>query len=492
MVSLPKRFYPEKKLLSTNASIKCIKKWHSSRIMLFCSFSKSEGNSWKTSHFFPSLSPSPTVVFSLGRRRRRGRRFASLIAIENFFLPFFLLALPVYKAKKMEGGKRRPRLGVTSYDEDVVATNQHNGGVGKNAVAASMAQQDVFNRRRPPRTSASSKAFNRSMPDDDGGVMSEAETSSTTRAVPNAHRRRNKSHHHGGHGHHHHPPPSASVNRKSRRETPPGEDDAGIMSEAETASTSSRIRMKKHHSITKPSLPVVRTHSKTLERPLGVVFLIYRGETRRALLPNEITSLITVKALFVRSFNKELTLDYMDSPRVKIYIHDNDEDKFNSLLEDELDAIRDRTILKVFEMDSSGKGPEGLGSSGLPPIVNADEFGGYNNSGGNSGGANEDRRQQSGLPYNSTLPRNAFSSLEPYQAANNGNNTLGPNFGRAFSLPQQQRRVESGYVSSPDGHFEFDQQQQQQQQQQQRQRRVPPHSSRYTSESAHPSRYYPG
>ena len=92
------------------------------------------------------------------------------------------------------------------------------------------------------------------------------------------------------------------------------EDDPGIMSEAETSSTPGRrrgqllrghtngggaahtkLRMNpavKHDS---DVLPVVRTPSKTLERPLGIVFLIHRGETKRALLPNEITSIITVK-----------------------------------------------------------------------------------------------------------------------------------------------------------------------------------------------------
>ena len=100
------------------------------------------------------------------------------------------------------------------------------------------------------------------------------------------------------------------------------EEDPGVMSEAETASTSSHLR-KSHHqhhhhhgsaasssSASDPrkgsssDLPVVRTPSQTLEKPLGIVFLIFRGETKRALLPNEITSVITVKALFVRDGNK--------------------------------------------------------------------------------------------------------------------------------------------------------------------------------------------
>ena len=129
------------------------------------------------------------------------------------------------------------------------------------------------------------------------------------------------------------------------------DEDPGIMSEAETAST------RRKPAKPKAVLPVVRTTSKTLERPLGLVFLVYRGETKRALLPNEITTVDTVKALFVRSFGRALTMEYLDSPRVKIYIHDSAKDIFYEL--ENLSEIRDRTILKLFETDGSGRGPSG-------------------------------------------------------------------------------------------------------------------------------------
>lgn len=139
------------------------------------------------------------------------------------------------------------------------------------------------------------------------------------------------------------------------------------MSEAETASTGFRRGGK-----SRSSLPVVRTPSKTLERPLGesrvklgflaqkaatelflrgnlvcakssglaliynflsagLVFLQYRSETKRALLPNEITSIDTVRALFVRSFPRQLTMAYLEGPNVKIYIHDASKDMFYEL-----------------------------------------------------------------------------------------------------------------------------------------------------------------
>nr|CAI5823673.1 unnamed protein product [Callosobruchus analis] len=140
------------------------------------------------------------------------------------------------------------------------------------------------------------------------------------------------------------------------------DDDPGIMSEVETSSTGFRRGGKQ-----RSSLPVVRTPSKTLERPLGLVFLQYRNETKRALLPNEITSIDTVKALFVRSFPKQLTMEYMDSPNVKIYIHDSSKDMFYELedLRSHLREIRDRSVLRLFESaDVSGGLPiAGIGIS---------------------------------------------------------------------------------------------------------------------------------
>ncbi|XP_050536556.1 uncharacterized protein LOC126902897 isoform X13 [Daktulosphaira vitifoliae] len=158
------------------------------------------------------------------------------------------------------------------------------------------------------------------------------------------------------------------------------DDDPGIMSEVETSSTGFRRGNKQ-----RSSLPVVRTPSKTLERPLGfpvlneemefhnvvvtyprqslgLVFLQYRSETKRALLPNEITSIDTVKALFVRSFPKQLTMEYMDSALVKIYIHDSSKDMFYELedLRSHLNDIRDRSVLRLFESAEGGSLPQGL------------------------------------------------------------------------------------------------------------------------------------
>jgi len=49
---------------------------------------------------------------------------------------------------------------------------------------------------------------------------------------------------------------------------------------------------------------------------------VYHNETKRAVLPNEVTSIDTVRALFVRSFPHSLSMRCFDSPSLKIYILD--------------------------------------------------------------------------------------------------------------------------------------------------------------------------
>lgn len=136
------------------------------------------------------------------------------------------------------------------------------------------------------------------------------------------------------------------------------DEDPGIMSEAETSATGFRRSTK-----ARSSLPIVRTPSKTQERPLGLVFLQYRSETKRALLPNEITSMDTVKALFVRSFPKQLTMEYLDCPQIRIYIHDNNKDMFYEL--EDLRDIRDRSVLRIYEHGVNGAQP--VGGPAMPP-----------------------------------------------------------------------------------------------------------------------------
>lgn len=136
------------------------------------------------------------------------------------------------------------------------------------------------------------------------------------------------------------------------------DDDPGIMSEVETSATGNNF---KRSSRLRSSLPIVRSsggassvaasriNGLSQERSLGLVFLQFRTETKRALLPNEITSMDTVRALFVRSFPRVLTMNYLGSSNVRIYVHDPNKDTFYEL--EDLREVRDRSVLRIYEQD---------------------------------------------------------------------------------------------------------------------------------------------
>lgn len=87
------------------------------------------------------------------------------------------------------------------------------------------------------------------------------------------------------------------------------------------------------------------------------------------MLPNEITSIDTVRALFVRSFPRQLTMAYLEGPNVKIYIHDASKDMFYELedVRSHLREIRDRSVLRLFESTEVAAPPQILpGGPGIP------------------------------------------------------------------------------------------------------------------------------
>uniref|UniRef100_A0A914XH65 Actin interacting protein 3-like C-terminal domain-containing protein n=1 Tax=Plectus sambesii TaxID=2011161 RepID=A0A914XH65_9BILA len=92
------------------------------------------------------------------------------------------------------------------------------------------------------------------------------------------------------------------------------DDDPGIMSEAETSATG-------RWSTGRGRNAVVRPQNGYFGSSLGLVFLQYSDEVKRALLPAEVNSVSDIKALFIRSF-PGLGQDYLDLPHVKIYIQE--------------------------------------------------------------------------------------------------------------------------------------------------------------------------
>ncbi|XP_069585676.1 sickle tail protein homolog isoform X13 [Ranitomeya imitator] len=113
----------------------------------------------------------------------------------------------------------------------------------------------------------------------------------------------------------------------------------------EGESTGSFIRGSR----TRASLPVVRSTNQTKERSLGVLFLQYGEDTKKLQMPNEITSVDTIRALFVSAFPQQLTMKVLESPSTAIYIKDEGRNLYYEL--SDVRNIQDRSFLKVYNKD---------------------------------------------------------------------------------------------------------------------------------------------
>ncbi|KAM9439270.1 sickle tail protein homolog isoform 2-T2 [Clarias gariepinus] len=116
-----------------------------------------------------------------------------------------------------------------------------------------------------------------------------------------------------------------------------------VMSEGDTHPSFTR------GSRTRASLPVVKSNNQTKERSLGVLYLQYGEETKQILMPNEVSSPDTVRALFVSAFPQQLTLSMLESPSMAIYMKDHVRNVYYELAD--VRSITPHSYLKVYHKD---------------------------------------------------------------------------------------------------------------------------------------------
>ncbi|MCJ8744749.1 hypothetical protein PDJAM_G00122110 [Pangasius djambal] len=116
-----------------------------------------------------------------------------------------------------------------------------------------------------------------------------------------------------------------------------------VMSEGEALMSFTR------GSRTRTSLPVVKSSNHTKERSLGVLYLQYGEETKQILMPNEVSSADTVRALFVSAFPQQLTLAMLESPNMAIYMKDHVRNVYHELAD--VRNITPHSYLKVYHKD---------------------------------------------------------------------------------------------------------------------------------------------
>ncbi|KAF5900003.1 sickle tail protein isoform X3, partial [Clarias magur] len=100
---------------------------------------------------------------------------------------------------------------------------------------------------------------------------------------------------------------------------------------------------------TRASLPVVRSANQTKDRSLGVLYLQYGDETKQIRMPNEITTVDTVQALFVSAFPQQLSMKMLESPSTAIYVKDDLRNMYYEL--SDVRSITDQSCLKVYHKD---------------------------------------------------------------------------------------------------------------------------------------------
>ncbi|XP_076826348.1 sickle tail protein homolog isoform X3 [Brachyhypopomus gauderio] len=116
-----------------------------------------------------------------------------------------------------------------------------------------------------------------------------------------------------------------------------------VMSECDAPSAFTR------GSRSRASLPVVRSTNQTKDRSLGVLYLQYGDDTKQIRMPNEITGVDTVRALFVSAFSQQLSMKMLESPSTAIYVKDDMRNMYYEL--SDVRSIADQSCLKVYHKD---------------------------------------------------------------------------------------------------------------------------------------------
>ncbi|MEQ2225875.1 hypothetical protein ILYODFUR_022027, partial [Ilyodon furcidens] len=81
----------------------------------------------------------------------------------------------------------------------------------------------------------------------------------------------------------------------------------------------------------------------------SVLYLQYGDETKQIRMPNEITSIDTIRALFVSAFPQQLNMKMLESPSVAVYVKDDMRNMYYELAD--VRNITDHACLKVYHKD---------------------------------------------------------------------------------------------------------------------------------------------
>lgn len=135
-----------------------------------------------------------------------------------------------------------------------------------------------------------------------------------------------------------------------------------------TATARMSLPIMQHNKLRRPVYTQLQRRGPHQQpRSLGHIYLQHKGETKQATLPNELTALDTIRALFVCAFPHMLSMDYMSQPHVKIYIYNPSCNIFYELAD--IEDVKHESVLRIHQSDPFHSMTLPLPSPPPPPPV---------------------------------------------------------------------------------------------------------------------------
>lgn len=116
-----------------------------------------------------------------------------------------------------------------------------------------------------------------------------------------------------------------------------------------TARSRMSLPIMQQNTLRRQAFSQLQRRGPQIPRSLGHIYLQHMGETKQANLPNELTTVDTIRALFVCAFPHMLTMEFMSQSHVKIYIYNPSCNIFYEL--SDIGDVRHESVLRVHQSD---------------------------------------------------------------------------------------------------------------------------------------------
>lgn len=125
--------------------------------------------------------------------------------------------------------------------------------------------------------------------------------------------------------------------------------DSGVSQFCRTAQSRMSLPIMQQNRVRRQAYSKLQRRGQQVPCSMGHIYLQHKGETKQASLPNELTTIDTIRALFVCAFPHMLTMEYMSQSYVKIYIYNPSCNIFYELCD--IEDVRHESVLRIHHSD---------------------------------------------------------------------------------------------------------------------------------------------